>query len=184
MCSSQQTNKQEKDESQKGVGSTARRLPLALCRRAMAVTLEGLQLLAHWSARVSEQAAWKYAHPNQAAKSGEEGVELLDYERAVRCNYSDDERVTLVRYIGLIKGLADVLLRSDANLAPAVARAVHDDTQQMLQVYSREVLRYATKKGKKLADLRKHMLDLRRELADWSSGGIEPVDPALHGKKV
>ena len=61
----------------------------------------------------------------------------------MRCNYSDEERLVLVRYLGLIKGLADVLLRADASLAAAVARAVHDDTQQMVQVYSREVLRFA-----------------------------------------
>ena len=87
-----------------------------------------------------------------------------------------------MRYLGLIKGLADVLLRSDASLAAAVARAVHDETQQMVQVYAREILRFATKKKK--SELRDHMMRLRRELADWSSGGIEPVDPALHGKKV
>ena len=71
-----QIQKEKGDDAGAGVGAIARKLPLPLCRRALAVTLEGLQLLAQWSARVSEQAAWKYAHPNQAAQ----GDELLDYE--------------------------------------------------------------------------------------------------------
>ena len=108
-------------------------LPLPLCRRAADITLEGLRLLAHWSGRVREQAAWKYAHPNGDVK-GEGMADALDYERAVRYNYTSDERFVLAQYLGLIKGLADVLLRADAALSGCVARAVHDETQTFVQV--------------------------------------------------
>jgi hypothetical protein len=94
-------------------------MPLPLCRRAADITLEvcvrvcvvgalsscvraqGLRLLSYWSARVREQAAWKYAHPNKD-QSGEM-ASAIDYERAVRYNYTSDERFVLAQYLGLIK---------------------------------------------------------------------------------
>lgn len=49
---------------------------------------EGFALLSDWAGRILSQAAWKYAHPSSKCPE-----DVLQYEKTVRYNYNDDEKV-------------------------------------------------------------------------------------------
>jgi len=135
--------------------------------------LQGLQLLGSWSCLVLQQSAYKYARP----KAGEEFT--VEYERVVKGNYQPEEKSALVEFIAMIKGLANVMLREDGLLSPLIARCIHDEIQEFIQINLREMIRHASKKKK---PIRSELLQLRFMAADWYNG-LEPNDPALFGKK-
>jgi cytoplasmic FMR1 interacting protein len=141
------------------------------------IVLEGLKLLSDWSGKVLRQSAWKYAHPNVASAVP---TDALEYERVVRYNYTEAERVALIEFVAFIKGLAGVMLRHDGLLSPIIRLCIHAELQEFVQIQLRDMIAYASKKKKAS---REEMLHLRAMAADWK-GGIEPDDPALFGKKV
>lgn len=57
----------------------------------------------------------------------------MEYERVVKHNYTSDERFALVEFIAMIKGLANLMLRSEANLSATIKRAIHDELQEFVQ---------------------------------------------------
>lgn len=137
---------------------------------------QGITLLSDWTSKVLFQSAWKYAKPNN-----DESVETtVEYERVVRFNYKPEEKVALVEFISMIKGLAHIMLKEDALLSPIIRNAIHEELQLFIQMGLRDIIRHATSKKKK--DLRNDLLQLRFIGADWSTG-IEPQDPSLQGKK-
>lgn len=105
----------------------------------------------------------------------------MDYERVVKHNYTSDERFALVEFIGMIKGLAGLLMRSEAVLSPIIKTAIHDELQEFVQVKVREMIRALTKKKK--TNIRGELLQLRALAADWIHGTEPVADPALYGKK-
>eukprot|EP01113_Clastostelium_recurvatum_P001498 TRINITY_DN1060_c0_g1_i3.p1 TRINITY_DN1060_c0_g1~~TRINITY_DN1060_c0_g1_i3.p1 ORF type:complete len:1328 (-),score=521.15 TRINITY_DN1060_c0_g1_i3:101-4084(-) len=156
-------------------------LTLAECQEITATVLRGLQLLADWSAKVLQQSAWKFARPNNDSSIESQ----VEYERVVKFNYKSEERYALVEFIAMIKGLAALFLRNDSLLAPIIRRTIHDDLQEFVQVTLRELIRAMSKSARNARknQIRSELLQLRTIAADWA-GGIEPVDPALYGKKA
>lgn len=148
------------------------------CDQLMRITLEGLHLMSSLSAAILEQAAWKYSRPNNAPDLP---ADALDYERVIKLNYSAEERMALVEYIGMLKGLAATFLREESLIAPIVNRSIHGEVQVFVQRRMRDLIRQVSKNKKKGA-LRGDLLQLRAIAADWDKG-IEPADPAIYGKK-
>jgi cytoplasmic FMR1 interacting protein len=66
------------------------------------LSLEGLAFLTDCALAVSEQSAWKYAHTAHRAqpRDSKRVKDVSEYERAVRCNYSPEEKTALLRVSG------------------------------------------------------------------------------------
>ncbi len=99
--------------------------------------------------------------------------------QVVRFNYKPEEKVALVEFLAIVKGLAAIMLKEDALLSPILRHCIHDEIQEYIQIHLRELIRHATSKKKK--ELRSDLMQLRFIAADWH--GTEPQDPALQGKK-
>jgi len=104
--------------------------------------LQGLKLLADWTAKVLQQSAWKYSKPNTDPQI----ESIVDYERVVRYNYNEAERFALVEIIAMIKSLAGRMLKEDSLLAPILRRQIHDELQEFVQLSLREMIYNTTKK--------------------------------------
>lgn len=141
------------------------------------VVLEGFRLLSGWSGKVLQQSAWKYAKPNT---HHELPSDVVEYERVVKYNYTEEERFALIEFIACIKSLAGVMLRHDGLLSPIIASYIHNDLEEFIQVHLRDMISFASKKKR---SVREEMLHLRAMAGDWS-GGSAPDEPALFGKKV
>ena len=123
--------------------------------------LEGLKLLSTWSAKINEQCAWKYAHPKTDAEYKAMGgkthdaagkpIPGVEFEKALKYNYSPEELYALIDVIGMVKGLAGLMIESQLIHEPLVRRSIHDDTQIFLQQELARPLRKAHKKNKKVS---------------------------------
>ena len=126
-----------------------------------ATVLEGLKLLSSWSARINEQCAWKYSKPkseDEFKKLGGKPIGTdgkptpgVEFEKAVKYNYSSEELYALIDVIGMMKGLAGLMMESQLIHEPLVRRCIHDDTQIFLQQELARPLRKAHKKNKKVS---------------------------------
>jgi cytoplasmic FMR1 interacting protein len=117
------------------------------------VVVEGFQLLSEWTGRVWQQSAWKFSRP--AKDSGRFNVERLvdvtDYEKVVRCNYTAEERKALMETIGYIKGVGTMMERVDTLVANTVWESVHAQLQDFVQAKIPTMLRTSLRKKKALA---------------------------------
>lgn len=66
----------------------------------------------------------------------------MDYERVVKFNYTRDERGALIEMVAMMKGVAGLILRYEALLAPFIRRAIHLETQEFIQISLRYVYIY------------------------------------------
>lgn len=154
----------------------ARDIPFEFAKEISQTILNGFQLLSDWSSKILQQAAWKYANPNN-----DNTIEVTtEYERVVRFNYNPDQKFALIEVIAMIKGLAHVMLREEGRLSLIIRNYIHDEVQDFIQRGLREIIRQASKK-KKLKNTKDELMILRSLTADWLSGS-EPVDPSLTGK--
>lgn len=71
------------------------------------VYLQGLKFLSHVSTRVLEQTAFKYANPVKPGPSIPE--DALSYEKAVRYNYTSEDKTALIEHVTVIKNLGNLL---------------------------------------------------------------------------
>lgn len=149
-------------------------VPIALARNVFNVVLQGVQLMSDFTSRILQQAAWKYSNPNMDPTIDTE----IDYERAIRYNYTAEELSALVEVIAMVKGLARLFLRNDTVLSPIIRTFVHADIQEFVQLSILEMIADATKK--KRQTIRNDLVHLREICADWA-GGFEPFSELSGG---
>jgi len=152
-------------------------VPHPVAKEVVSTVLQGLHIISDWSARVMQQSAWKYAHPNENVDNVDMS-KLSDYHKAVKLNYNSDEKFALVEMIALIKGLSALLFREESLLLPIIRRSIHDELQEFIY-QMREIIRVASRKT---YNVRSELLQLRFFCADWANG-VEPNDPCIFGKK-
>ncbi|EGG14585.1 component of SCAR regulatory complex [Cavenderia fasciculata] len=143
-----------------------------------AIVLLGLRILSDWSSRVLQQSAWKYSKPNNDAAIPAQ----FDYERVVKYNYSADERVALIQFIAMIKGLGSLMVKHESVLEPIIKRSIHGELQQFIQNQLRDTIKSFAKKEKKKDHIKIELAQLKTIAADWL-GGSEPVENANSKKK-
>jgi cytoplasmic FMR1 interacting protein len=137
-----------------------------------ATVMSVLRTCADWTSRVWMQTAFKYAHPisdaQYAAKSGSTEPASMQnvYDKVVRYNYSPEELYVLIDVIGMIKGLGDLMLSTEAEVLPMIRRCIHRDVQAFLQRDVAEPLQRAHAGKKKVAAM---LLAMRDVAADWSA---------------
>lgn len=83
----------------------------------MQVVIEALELLTSWTSLVLEENAVKHIHLNPTKDSKSPYIE---YERAIRYNYTLEERVVLVDVLGMIKSTASSLMNARNELDPVL----------------------------------------------------------------
>eukprot|EP00282_Hemiselmis_andersenii_P031546 CAMPEP_0169455254 /NCGR_PEP_ID=MMETSP1042-20121227/15719_1 /TAXON_ID=464988 /ORGANISM="Hemiselmis andersenii, Strain CCMP1180" /LENGTH=210 /DNA_ID=CAMNT_0009567393 /DNA_START=1 /DNA_END=629 /DNA_ORIENTATION=+ len=84
--------------------------------------------------------------------------------------------------MGMIKGLGSYLKQLEGALAPAVARHVHRETQELVQNTLTPMIKHAAKHKKK--DVLAMLVHLRASVVDWK-GGLPPAEcPEMAGKRA
>ena len=56
------------------------------------MALQGLDLLSEWTSAVTEVYSWKLLNPTDHLQNNACPAEAVEYERATRYNYSEDEK--------------------------------------------------------------------------------------------
>ncbi|EFA78321.1 component of SCAR regulatory complex [Heterostelium album PN500] len=139
------------------------------------VILLGMRILSDWSSRVLQQSAWKYSKPNNDNTIPAQ----FDYERVVKFNYRPEERVALIQFIAMIKGLGSLMARHESLLEPLIKKIIHNEIQQFVQVQLRETIKSFAKKKE---HIKLELTQLKNLAADWFNGQ-EPVEAANVKKK-
>jgi len=114
--------------------------------------VRGMKLLGSWSAAVHESLSWKYSNPcskDDFLKMGGRVGDTMPYQCATQYNYSNEEKWVLVEILGLIKGLAKLMIDAKTTVAPILAFCIHKELQDFLQFEIILPLRRANKKKKR-----------------------------------
>jgi len=70
--------------------------------------------------------------------------------QATRYNYSDEEKMSLIEVIAMIKGLQVLIARIEVVFQDAIRRTIYAQLQDFIQLALRDPLRKATKAKKDL----------------------------------
>ena len=85
------------------------------------IVKEGLCLCSKWTASILEQVAWKYQYPASQESLADRNVKLdspgIEYEKAVRWNYSKEELSVLVDCVSIVKALNGLMMKAEGTVA-------------------------------------------------------------------
>ncbi|KAH9394332.1 Cytoplasmic FMR1-interacting protein 1 [Tyrophagus putrescentiae] len=137
-------------------------------RELLKLALKGIQLLADWTAHVTELYSWKLMHPTDPHQNNLCPAEAEEYERATRYNYSSDEKYALIELVAMVKGLQVLMNRMEAVFVDAIRRAIYADLQDFVQITLKEPLRKAVKNKKDV--VRTMISSVRDTCADYMRG--------------
>ncbi len=140
------------------------------------VVMEGVGLLGEWTSAILEVSAWKYQHAaspemmksrgHDPSAVGDEGIN--PFEQVVRYNYSKQELCAFVECIAMVKSLADMIMSSEAGLAPAMRMYMHSYVQSFVGEELRPMMEKADKKGRPVSLFLRKVCDL---VADYVQAG-------------
>lgn len=117
-------------------------------RELLKLALRGIQLLADWTAHVTELYSWKLMHPTDSHQTVTCPKDAEEYERATRYNYSSAEKYALIELVAMVKGLQVLMNRMEVVFVNAIRRAIYADLQDFVQLTLKEPLRKAIKNKK------------------------------------
>lgn len=134
-------------------------------RELLKLALKGIQLLADWTAHVTELYSWKLMHPTDSHQNNFCPKDAEEYERATRYNYNSDEKYALIELVAMVKGLQVLMNRMQTVFIDAIRRAVYADLQDFVQITLKEPLRKAAKNKKDV--VRTIITSVRDTCADY-----------------
>ncbi|CAH9085991.1 unnamed protein product [Cuscuta epithymum] len=143
------------------------------------VVIEGFQFLSRWSARIWEQAAWKFSRPCKdpvPTELHEPAGSYSDYEKVVRYNYSAEERKALIELVSYIKSIGSMLHKADTLVVDALWETIHAEVQDFVQNTLAIMLRTTFRKKK---DISRILSDMRTLSADWMANNTR-LDSDVH----
>ncbi|KAL4100430.1 hypothetical protein PRIC1_008222 [Phytophthora ramorum] len=130
--------------------------------------VDGIAHLSKWKSSFLLCLAWKYQNPKRSETLREAGASmdspLLEYERATKHNYSDEEWQAMADLIYGVKSVGQILCDSQLKLAKCVRRTVYHQIQVFVQHTLLPILHRADKR--KLA-CTKLLHDIRAMCGDW-----------------
>ncbi|KAI5067235.1 hypothetical protein GOP47_0017763 [Adiantum capillus-veneris] len=128
--------------------------------------VEGFQLLNKWTGRVWEQCSWKFSRPCKDASpfDGEQSTVVSDYEKVVRCNYTQEERKAMVELSSYIKGVGSMMEKVDTLVSDSVWESIHGQVQEFVQNKLSGIQRTSLRKRK---DLVRIITDMQTIAADF-----------------
>lgn len=148
---------------------------LARAQVVYEVTKEGILFLSQWNGMISRAISWKLTHPVYEKDLESLGVRTdslgIEYQAAIKYNFSKSELTVLVEIVTMIKSLANILGKTKAKLAPLLRLFVHHSVQQLVQGDLLPVLHRADKRKKETFT---GLMRIRMIAADWIAG--EPQD--------
>lgn len=127
--------------------------------------IEGFQLLNRWTGCVWEQCAWKFSRPCKETSpiDGDQSTAVSDYEKVVRCNYSQEERKAMVELSSYIKGIGSMMEKVDTAVSDSVWESIHCQVQEFVQNRLSVIQRTSFRKRK---DLVRIITDMQTIAAD------------------
>ncbi|MCO5571458.1 hypothetical protein L7F22_025198 [Adiantum nelumboides] len=128
--------------------------------------VEGFQLLNKWTGRVWEQCAWKFSRPckDTSPFDGEQSTVVSDYEKVVRCNYTQEERKAMVELLSYIKGVGSMMEKVDTLVSDSVWESIHGQVQEFVQNKLSVIQKTSFRKRKDLVRL---ITDMQTIAADF-----------------
>lgn len=150
-------------------------------RAMLKLALKGIQLLADWTAHVTELYSWKLMHPTDPHQNRDCPASAEEYERATRYNYNSDEKYALIELVAMVKGLQVLMNRMESVFVDAIRRAIYADLQDFVQLTLREPLRKAVKNKKDV--VRTMISSVRATCADYKRG-YEEASFLTSGSKI
>ena len=159
---------------------------IEFCLEVKSVVLDGLFLLSNLVSRILQQSAWKYSKPassdplnpaanpaaasDQNASANDASAVENSYDQVVRKNYSKAECFALAEMIGLVKGLANKMIKEDGLLAPYIRSAIYFEIQDLVQETINQMIESATKKKR---NIRVDLLQIRNIAVDNFDGSLD-----------
>eukprot|EP00462_Mataza_sp_D1_P024883 CAMPEP_0175130372 /NCGR_PEP_ID=MMETSP0087-20121206/5972_1 /TAXON_ID=136419 /ORGANISM="Unknown Unknown, Strain D1" /LENGTH=1456 /DNA_ID=CAMNT_0016412587 /DNA_START=59 /DNA_END=4425 /DNA_ORIENTATION=+ len=137
---------------------------------------DAMLAMSYWSAKITEQSAYKFANPLDHEKFLAAGGKLgqsADYDKACRFNYEPSELHCLVDVVGMLKGLGALMMRNENTFIPLIRRHIHDQVQVFLQSEVARPLRKAHKRNRPIKTV---MTQLRDIGGDWISRAEQKDD--------
>ncbi|EGD72022.1 hypothetical protein PTSG_00038 [Salpingoeca rosetta] len=159
----------------------AGRLAVATTERASDVALRGLKTVSRWTTAIRELHGWKLANPTDKYLNRNCPADAEDYERAVRYNYSAEEKAAVVQIVTMIKDVLRILWKMESMLNLGIRVEIYKETQSFIQHNVRDMVRHCIKKKK--AKARTVLMGLRNTCADWAAGFEPEDDPYMRGIK-
>jgi len=153
----------------KEFGTSDQVIPLKVYQSVFQILSNALQNLSNWTALIQQQSAYKYANPisngdyqnllkHESVLNASQGQE---YEKAVRFNYTNEDKHVLIDVISMIKGLSNTLLENKSLFEPILHTHIYLTTQLFLHTECVKALKRAFKKNKSTP---KNIITLMREI--------------------
>eukprot|EP01138_Halocafeteria_seosinensis_P007799 gb/GECG01007969.1/.p1 GENE.gb/GECG01007969.1/~~gb/GECG01007969.1/.p1 ORF type:complete len:1420 (+),score=199.51 gb/GECG01007969.1/:1-4260(+) len=137
--------------------------PPSIVKETWNVVVEALQLLSSWSSLLLEENAIKHVSlsPNKDPKSP-----YLEYERAIRYNYTHEEKIILVDMVGMIKSTASSLTNARNELDPVLRLHCFTSIQWFAHGLTTDQMTKALRQGDK--EIYPAIKRVRTIAAEWS----------------
>lgn len=131
--------------------------------------LEAIQLLAKWTTTLLEFHAWKVANPIHLSNNnpGNESIpeDAIHYELALRYNYSEQERLALVKYMTIVKSAAQFLNELDRGFLEAIHRHTYTVFQRFSKESVTDLYNNANKNRRPIATILRHIKEITLDIS-------------------
>ena len=108
------------------------KIPMNIQQNGYNIVVNGMKLVSDWCAKIKETVVWKANNPIDDARFkilGGQNSKYKVYEQITRFNYDNDIKYAMVEIIGLIKGLANLLLSNQTKLRSMLSQFMHNKLQ-------------------------------------------------------
>ena len=125
--------------------------------------VEGLKLIVDWTSVILEHNASKIVNPADPEKH-ECPPDAKEYERAIRYNYSDAEKETLLHYIYMVKTLSQLLSEVELKYSDVIRKTVYITYQEFTRNTVDSLISFAQKKKKQYATILQSIQNLGSDI--------------------
>ncbi|KAL7749352.1 hypothetical protein RI367_005223 [Sorochytrium milnesiophthora] len=145
-------------------------------RRCYRVLLKGLHVLSMLSSAVLEQNAWKFAYQTDHSRNPDCPETALNYEKAIRYNYSSEERFALIEFITMIKTLSSCLIKAEARLEQYMRAHIYSEVQAFVRGPLDSMFTHTAKKKKAISSILKHVQEILQDQSASSASSPALLD--------
>eukprot|EP00834_Sanchytrium_tribonematis_P007659 NODE_728_length_4389_cov_0.864569.p1 type:complete len:999 gc:universal NODE_728_length_4389_cov_0.864569:380-3376(+) len=125
--------------------------------------VDGLKLIVQWTCVILEHNASKIVNPADPEKN-QCPPEAKEYERAIRYNYNETEKETLLHYIYMVKTLSQLLSEVELKYSDVIRKTVYITYQEFTRNTVDSLISFAQKKKKSYASILQSIQNLGSDI--------------------
>ena len=125
--------------------------------------VDGLKMIVDWTCVILEHNASKIVNPADPEKN-QCPPDAKEYERAIRYNYNDVEKETLLHYIYMVKTLSQLLSEVELKYSDVIRKTVYITYQEFTRNTVDSLISFAQKKKKSYANLLQSIQNLGSDI--------------------